>query len=140
MKKIFFLIGFLFALNVQTIIAQEQTIKKDSVAVKNIPPLGRTKEEARQLLESLRERVLKGESFATLAAQYSEDPGSSKTGGQLSAFGRGQTVPEFEEIAYSLKIGEISKVFETKYGFHFMEVLAKEGDKFLARHILLQVK
>lgn len=140
MKKLFLLIISTFLFHSQAMTAQEQSIKKDSVALKNTPPLGRTKDEARQLIESLRERVLKGESFATLATQYSEDPGSAKTGGQLSAFGRGQTVPEFEEVAYSLKIGEISKVFETKYGFHFMEVLAREGDKVLARHILLQVK
>lgn len=135
MKKIILLLLFPFLLP-----AQIGELKKDSVPVKIVPPLGRTKEEAKQLIESLRERILKGEKFSVLATLYSEDPGSAKNGGQLPPFGRGQTVPEFEEVAFSLKPGEISKVFETKYGFHFMEVLAKEGDRFLARHILIGVK
>ncbi len=137
MKKIILLLAFPFIIKSQNSV--ENKVVKDSAQTKT-SAVGRTKEEAKTLIESLRERILKGESFATLATQYSEDPGSGKNGGRLMAFGRGQTVPEFEEVAFSLKPGEISKVFETKYGFHFMEVLAKEGDRVLARHILLQVK
>ena len=137
MKKIIFLIVFPFLLPAQ---ASSEPVKKDSVKIKNVPPLGRSKEEAKQFIENLRERVLKGEDMSALASQYSEDPGSAKKGGQLSPFKRGQMVPEFEEVAFSLKPGDISDVFETKYGFHFIQLLAKDGEVLVARHILLQVK
>lgn len=137
MKKIIFFIAFPFLLNAQNII---EPVKKDSVKTKNTPPLGRSKEEAKQLIENLRERVLKGEDMSALAAQYSEDPGSAKKGGQLSPFKRGQMVPEFEEVAFSLKAGDVSDIFETKFGFHFIQLLAKDGEVLVARHILLQVR
>lgn len=135
MKKIIFLLLFPFILP-----AQIDGLKKDSVPAKNVPPFGRTKEEAKQLIEYYREQIVKGGDFSAFAIKYSEDPGSAKKGGQLSAFGRGQMVPEFEEVAFKLKPGEISDVFETKYGFHFIQLLAREGEKVIARHILLQVK
>jgi peptidyl-prolyl cis-trans isomerase SurA len=137
MKKLFFLIVFPFVLNAQN---TSEPTKKDSVKIKNTPPLGRSKEEAKQLIESLRDRVLRGEDMSALAAQYSEDPGSAKKGGQLSPFKRGQMVPEFEEVAFSLKAGDISDIFETKFGFHFIQLLAKDGEVLIARHILIQVK
>ena len=136
MKKIIFLLVFPFILQAQT----GSELKKDSVKTKNTPPLGRSKEEAKLLIENLRERVLKGEDMSALAAQYSEDPGSAKKGGQLSPFKRGQMVPEFEEVAFSLKPGDVSDIFETKFGFHFIQLLAKDGEVLVARHILLQVK
>ena len=137
MKKILLLIAFPFLLNAQN---TTEPAKKDSVKTKNTPPLGRSKEEAKQLIESYRDRVLKGEDMSAIAAQYSEDPGSAKKGGQLSPFKRGQMVPEFEEVAFSLKPGDISDVFETQFGFHFIQLLAKYGEVLVARHILLQVK
>ena len=137
MKKIIFLLIFPFFLNAQNAV---EPVKKDSVKTKNLPPLGRSKEEAKQLIESLRERVLNGADMSALAAQYSEDPGSAKKGGQLSPFKRGQMVPEFEEVAFSLKPGDVSDIFETKFGFHFIQLLAKDGEVLVARHILLQVK
>ncbi|MBK7666799.1 MAG: peptidyl-prolyl cis-trans isomerase [Sphingobacteriaceae bacterium] len=136
MKKIIFLLAFPFILSAQT---TEVKSNKDSIPQKT-SSTSRTKEEAKQLIESLRERVLKGEDMSALAAQYSEDPGSAKKGGQLSPFGRGKMVPEFEEVAFSLKPGEISEVFETKYGYHFIQLLAREGESVVARHIVLLVK
>jgi peptidyl-prolyl cis-trans isomerase SurA len=136
MKRIIFLLVFPFILQAQT----GTELKKDSIKVKNIPPLSRSKEEAKQLIDDLHERVLKGADMSALAEQYSEDPGSAKKGGQLSPFKRGQMVPEFEEVAFSLKPGDISDVFETKFGFHFIQLLAKDRDVLVARHILLQVK
>lgn len=136
MKKIIFLLIFPFLLQAQT----GDDLKKDSLKTKNRPPLGRSKEEAKLLIENLRERVLKGEDMSALASQYSEDPGSAKKGGQLSPFKRGQMVPEFEEVAFSLKAGDVSDIFETKFGFHFIQLLAKDGEVLVARHILLQVK
>jgi len=100
----------------------------------------RSKEEAFQFTDSLRNSVLKGSSFNVLAALYSEDPGSAKQGGQLPTVIRGQMVPEFENVAYKLKVGEISEIFETKYGYHFMQLMGKEGEALLVRHILIGYK
>jgi peptidyl-prolyl cis-trans isomerase SurA len=136
MKKIIFFLAFPFILSAQT---TEVKSSKDSIPQKT-SSTSRTKEEAKQLIESYRVRVLKGEDMSALAAQYSEDPGSAKKGGQLSPFGRGKMVPEFEEVAFSLKPGEISEVFETKYGYHFIQLLAREGESVVARHIVLLVK
>ncbi len=135
MKKLFILFAFPFILNSQTTV--EGKVVKDSTQSK---PVGRSKEEAKQLIESLRDRVNAGESFSDLAAQYSDDPGSAKKGGMLPPLKRGQMVPEFEEVVYSLKPGEISDVFETKYGFHFVQLMSRDGETRIARHILLMVK
>lgn len=134
MKKIFLLIAFPFILSSQNAI---EPVKKDSTQTKTV---GRTKEEAKQLIESLLDRVNAGESFSELAAQFSDDPGSAKKGGMLPPLKRGQMVPEFEEVVYSLKPGEISDVFETKYGFHFVQLMSRDGETRVARHILLMVK
>lgn len=93
--------------------------------------------EAKQKLEGLRERVLGGESIITLARIYSEDPGSAKEGGLITNVFRGQMVPEFEAVAYRLKTGEISQVFETTFGFHFIQLVARKGDLLDIRHILM---
>ena len=53
---------------------------------------------------------------------------------------KGQLVPEFETVAFSSPIGVISDVFETQYGFHFLQVLSREGDAVVARHILVRYK
>ena len=100
----------------------------------------RTKEEARNFIDSLRNEMIKGGSFEAMAALYSEDPGSGRKGGQLSPFTKGQMVPEFETMAFSLPVGSLSEVFETKFGFHVLQVLARENEKVSARHILISYK
>lgn len=106
-----------------------------------MPPVNeQAKKDARAQIESYRERIIKGESFSVLAALYSEDPGSAKTGGQLPPFARGQMVPEFEAVAFRLKKDEISEVFESAYGFHFMQLNARKGETVDARHILISPK
>lgn len=92
-----------------------------------------------RLLE-LRTRILKGESFATLAILYSEDPGSAKKGGELGMYGRGELYPEFEDVAFSLKEGEISGIVETEAGFHIIQMIEKQQDFVNVRHILLRPK
>ena len=89
-----------------------------------------------QLLD-LRERILEGESFSTMAILYSEDPGSAKKGGELGFYGRGQLYPEFEAIAFKLKEGEISNVVETEAGYHILQLIERKGDFVNVRHILL---
>ena len=96
--------------------------------------------ETENKLEKLKERVLKGESFATLAILYSEDPGSSRNGGLYNAIKRGMFVKEFEAVMFSLQDGEISDVFETEYGYHIVMMEEHRGDEVDIRHILMSPK
>lgn len=94
----------------------------------------------RERLLSIRERVINGEKFSTLARMYSQDPGSASRGGELGMAPKSIYWPEFSDAAMSLKVGQVSQVVETPDGYHIIELVAKEGDMFNARHILLQPK
>lgn len=98
------------------------------------------KQEAKTTIDALRERVMKGEDMATMAILYSEDPGSSKDGGVYKNIPRGQFVPEFDAISFRMKEKQISEVFETSYGYHFMQLLERRGDIVDLRHILITPK
>jgi peptidyl-prolyl cis-trans isomerase SurA len=87
----------------------------------------RTLEETEQELIDIRNRLLDGEDFGDLAKEYSEDPGSALKGGELEWMGKGITAAEFEKTFTTLEIGIISEVFETEFGFHFLEVLEKRN-------------
>jgi peptidyl-prolyl cis-trans isomerase SurA len=84
----------------------------------------RTPEQARQRARKLRQRVMNGEDFAELAEQYSDDPGSARDGGSLGWVSPGEMVPSFEEVMEQTPEGELSPVFETRFGWHFMKVEA----------------
>jgi peptidyl-prolyl cis-trans isomerase SurA len=86
----------------------------------------------------IRERILNGEKFATLARIYSQDPGSARKGGELGMASKSIFWPVFSDAAMSLKPGIVSQIVETPDGFHIIEVLDKKGDMFNARHILLK--
>ena len=75
--------------------------------------------------EVLRERVLAGEDFALIAEEFSEDPGSGSNGGNLEWLPKGATVAEFENVMLNSEINEVSEVFESQFGFHFLEVTGK---------------
>lgn len=94
----------------------------------------------KERLNGYRERILKGDKFSTIATLYSEDPASAKKGGELGFFARGFMVAEFESVAFSLREGEVSPVFETKFGFHIIQMIERRGDQVNCRHILLQPK
>ena len=94
----------------------------------------------KERLLSIRERIINGERFATLARLYSEDPGSARRGGELGLASKSIFWPAFSDAAMSLKPGIISQIVETPDGFHLIEVLEKSGDMFNARHILLKPK
>lgn len=79
-------------------------------------------EDAQRRLEQVRERLLGGEDFATLAQAHSEDSGSARDGGSLGWVDPGSMVSEFEEVMNSLKPGELSKVFKSRFGWHLMQV------------------
>ena len=108
--------------------------------VKNPPVTDEEKMQVREQLEVYRQRVLKGESMSVLAALYSEDPGSAKNGGRYESVMRGQFVPEFEAVAFRLKAGEVSEIFSTTYGFHFIQLVARKGESVDVRHILMSPK
>ena len=75
--------------------------------------------------EVLREKVLAGEDFAKIAEQYSEDPGSGSNGGSLDWLPMGSTVSEFENVMINSDLNVVSEVFESQFGFHFLEVTGK---------------
>ncbi len=90
------------------------------------------------LLKSLREKILKGETtFESVAAQYSQDPGSKNSGGGLGFVRRGNLVTEFESVAFTLKPGEISLPVKTEFGYHIIETEAILGEKIKVRHVLI---
>ena len=92
-------------------------------------------------LRDYADRVNRGESeFSTLAILYSED-GSSVRGGELGFMGRGQLVPEYAAVAFNLNDPKkVSKIVETEYGFHIIQLIEKRGDRINTRHILLRPK
>ena len=92
----------------------------------------------KERLLAIRERILNGEKFSTLARLYSQDPGSSRKGGELGMASKSIFWPAFSDAAMSLKIGVVSQIVETPDGFHIIEVLEKKGDMFNARHILMK--
>lgn len=96
------------------------------------------KERVKERINEIRERILKGEDFSTLAVLYSQDNGSAKAGGELGYVPRGQYVPEFEAAAFKLKKGEISEVVETKFGYHIIQMIDRRGEQINVRHILIK--
>lgn len=101
-----------------------------------------TKEEKDQFrikAEAYHKQVLDGSDFGTIARLYSED-GSAPRGGELGFATRDKYVKEFSAWAFKLKEGEMSPVFETQYGFHFLQVLQRRGEDVNVRHILIKIK
>lgn len=96
------------------------------------------KQAAREQLEELRKRILAGEDFATLAAQYSQDPGSAQAGGELGMMKKKELVPEYEAAALRLEPGGISNVVESQFGFHLIQLIERKGQEFNTRHILIK--
>ena len=92
----------------------------------------------KERLLAIRERIINGEKFSTLARIYSQDPGSARKGGELGMASKSIFWPAFSDAAMALKPGMVSQIVETPDGFHIIEVLEKKGDMFNARHILLK--
>ena len=93
-------------------------------------------------LRNFTDRVNKGETtFSTLARLYSEDPGSARQGGELGYTGRGVLDPAFAAVAFNLTDPKkVSKIVESEFGYHIIQLIDKRGDKINARHILLKPK
>jgi len=102
------------------------------------PKLTKEEKEAyKQKAQELLDRVKKGEDFGVLARLYSQDTGSAPDGGDLGFADRTTFVKEFAAWAFKLKAGDISPVFETDYGFHFLQVIERRGEQVHVRHILI---
>ena len=97
------------------------------------------KDRIRTKLRGFRDRVLNGENFATLAVLYSEGP-SARQGGELGYTSRADLVPEFANVAFNLKPGKVSKIVETEFGFHIIQLIDRKGERINIRHILLKPK
>ena len=107
-----------------------QIVRKAKVSEKQ-------KDETKRELIDIRNRILGGEDFGTLAKRYSDDPSVTYNGGDMNWVGRGQMVPEFEAMAFKLKQNEISMPVETQYGFHIIQLLDRRGNEYHSRHILI---
>ncbi len=93
-------------------------------------------------LRDYTDRINRGESeFSTLAILYSEDAGSSIRGGEIGFMGRGMLAPEYAAVAFNLNdTKKVSKIVETEFGFHIIQLIEKRGDRINTRHILLRPK
>ncbi len=94
--------------------------------------------QARAAAERIRERIVQGEDFSTLAEELSADP-SGRRGGDLGYFERGELDPRFEEAVFSTETGELAPVVQTRLGFHVIKVTDRRGDEARASHILVPV-
>lgn len=128
-----------------------ETIPKDSLPYFNTeveigelviyPKLTKKEKESyRDKAEALRLRVKGGEDFGTLARIYSQDQGSAAEAGDLGFMDRTMLVKEFAAVAFKLKPGEISQVFESEFGFHVLKVLERRGEQVRASHILIKTE
>ena len=117
-------------------VKQVQT-ENDSVKEAKIEAFKKSMEQSLKLIESYRQLVIQGEAMSDLAIKYSEDPSSAKNGGRYDDVDPLNLVPEFMDVALSLKPNEISKVFKTQYGYHFMQLIERKGTLLSFRHILV---
>jgi peptidyl-prolyl cis-trans isomerase D len=95
---------------------------------------------AKKKIEDIAARIRKGASFAEMAKKYSQDPGSARKGGDLGFFSKGMMVKPFQEAAFKLKVGQISKPIRTKFGYHLIKLIAirDDGKQRRVRHILIK--
>lgn len=104
------------------------------------------KDQTKKQVESIREQLVAGGDFAVLAKQYSQDPGSAATGGDLGWFKRGVMVKEFEDAAFALEPGVLSEIIETQYGYHILLVTEKKAatadseEEVKVSHILISLE
>lgn len=87
---------------------------------------------------NIKKMIDDGQDFHKLAREYSDDPGSARTGGDLGWQMRGTFVPEFEAVAFNLDIGEISDLVETDFGFHIIRMVGRRGNRIHTEHILVK--
>ncbi|MEL6591301.1 MAG: peptidylprolyl isomerase [Bacteroidota bacterium] len=104
------------------------------------PPSQESIDKAVADLTNYREQAVNGADFNTLAARYSDEPGANRSRGYLGEFSRGLMVPEFEEVVYSMREGEISQPFRTEFGYHVVLLHERRGQILRASHILKRLR
>jgi len=119
---------------------QEKLMQIRSVSVRHILLLTTDlteskKEQQRKKLENIRKKAKSGENFSKLAQIHSEDTGTSKNGGLIKNIKPGSMVQPFDNISFSLAIGEISEVFETQFGYHILTVIDRKKENRSAKEI-----
>jgi len=103
-------------------------------------PSAEARARARATAEDVLRQLNEGGEFAVLARRYSEDPGSREHGGDLGWFRRGRMVRTFEDMAFSLRPGQISPIVETEFGYHIIRLDRVRGGERQARHILIRAE
>lgn len=103
------------------------------------PATEETRNAVKERLLELRDRIMKGDNFAALATFYSDDTDTAKKGGEMTVTPQMMLAP-FADAMVSLTVGGVSNIVETEYGFHIIQLIAKNGDKYTVRHILLRPK
>ena len=88
--------------------------------------------------DKLRKKLIRSADFGSLARKYSDDPGSAMAGGALGWVSWGQFVPEFEATVATLAPGELSEPVRTQFGYHLIQLIDREGERFNTRHILIK--
>ena len=115
-----------------------------SVQVAQIVKIAKVSEEqknkTRAELIDIRNKILAGEDFATVAKKYSDDPSVLQNGGEMGWSARGRMVPEYEAMAFKLKPKELSMPFESAFGLHIMQLIERRGNEYNSRHILISPK
>lgn len=106
--------------------------------VREVMPSEQSELRARAVIDSIYQAVQTGADFAQMATEFS-DCASAQQGGDLGFFKRGMMVKEFEDAAFLLDVGEISKVVESQFGYHIIKLTEKRGDEVRASHILKTV-
>lgn len=107
--------------------------------VKNLQSSNEIRSKKFELVQKIRDSIIKTGNFQDFARRYSDDRSTAPSGGELGWVARGSLLPEFEKIAFSLQKNEISKPFETPLGFHIVQLLNKNKDSILVRHILFKL-
>ncbi|GAO31850.1 peptidylprolyl isomerase [Geofilum rubicundum] len=98
-------------------------------------------ERVKSRLREFQRQVSEGRDFATLAVLYSEDQGSAARGGELGFMSRAELVPEFAQVAFNMQEpGRVSKIVESEFGFHIIQLIERQGDRVNVRHILMRPK
>ena len=114
--------GKVEAAEIQKAYAEDKTASVRHILLLTQEKTPAQKADIRKKMEEILARAKKGEDFAALAKEYSEDPGSKENGGLYEDFGRGKMVKPFEEAAFTVPIGEISGIVETTYGYHILKI------------------
>ncbi len=123
--------------NVADIItSKDPVVKASHILINQFGNDEKNLEEANKIYQQL----VSGADFATLAMQFSQDPGSGKKGGDLGWFSKGAMVPEFEKACFNGKVGEVQKPIKTNYGYHIIKVVARTDKKYVVEKIVVPIE